>query len=222
MKFILLNGSPKPGRSNSGSILDHIEDLLKEKDAVVVKKRFRDIIDDGSKTEELIRNISDADVLIIAFPLYVDSLPYVTTRALDIIHSRKKDLKSKERLLLTIGNCGFPEPEHLRLASRMLKVFSDRMGFRWLGAIKIGGGGGIGERSLKEAGGSFKRATASIEQALSSILEGNSIPEKVFETFETPMIPPFIYRSFGNMGWHLQKRQRKTERSLKSRPYDNL
>lgn len=219
MNILLINGSPKPGRSTSGSILDHIEKSLKGK-GEVHKTRCIDIVDDENKFDEFLKVISGSDIIIIAYPLYVDSLPYVLTRTLHNIWKRRDQLEQKKRRLMTIGNCGFPEADHISLSTRVLKNFSNRMGFHWSGALVIGGGGGIGGRPLKDAGGQFRYIVNAIDTSLDSILKGEEIPKEIQKLMEKPAISPFIYRNMGNIGWWMQARKKKLKVSLKHRPYD--
>ena len=58
----------------------------------------------------LLDAVDSADVLVLAFPIYVDSLPYLVTRTLDLLaeHRQQRSPAAAPRLLC-ITNSGSPK-----------------------------------------------------------------------------------------------------------------
>ena len=70
MKAALINGSPKQENSASAVIVDELKSILHE-DMRLTEYSFREPV----VTMERMREMSECDVWIFAFPLYVDSIP---------------------------------------------------------------------------------------------------------------------------------------------------
>lgn len=90
-KALLLVGSPRAGKSTSESLGTYLLDRLRDKEMETDVLRVCPSISSESGIKELYSATDAADILILAFPLYVDSLPAATTRALELIaeHRRK-------------------------------------------------------------------------------------------------------------------------------------
>ena len=84
--YTLINGSPKIKPSNSMFFLNKIKQSLEEYSVFELKKH---------KYDEIIKSIEESQVIVLAFPLYVDSPPSLTLEFLDYIIEKKIDLKGK-------------------------------------------------------------------------------------------------------------------------------
>jgi hypothetical protein len=94
--------------------------------------------------------VDAADIVILAFPLYVDGLPYLVTQAFEQIAAhRANETDVWLPLFLAIANCGFPEAAHNATALAICRQFADKAGFAWAGGLALGEGGAISGRSLK-------------------------------------------------------------------------
>lgn len=57
--------------------------------------------------------IEACDLLILAFPLYVDTLPALTIQALEVIAEHRRAGETVHApWFLALANCGFPEAAH--------------------------------------------------------------------------------------------------------------
>jgi hypothetical protein len=175
------------------------------------------------KTErraELLSAVERADVIALAFPLYVDSLPANVVRALEIIdeHRAAGSQRAGQRLV-AIVNSGFPEAHHNDTAVAICKQFARQAGFEWAGGLLLGGGGAIGGRSLEEVGGAARFAMAALDLASEALADGGPLPEEAVATMAKPMIPARAYRWMGWLGWRIQARQNGVLGKLHARPY---
>jgi len=73
MKISLINGSQKIGESNSGIILDRLNNLIKEKHEVKTYKVYQKSVDNN----KMFKDIISGEIIVLAFPLYVDTIPYI-------------------------------------------------------------------------------------------------------------------------------------------------
>ncbi|MDU1854962.1 MAG: hypothetical protein E6789_05610 [Clostridium baratii] len=140
--IILVNGSPKGKKSCSNYLLETIKENI-EKDNIVSEL----IINDNRiKREEKFNILVNSDVIIIAFPLYVDCLPSCVISFLQEFENYLNNKKiEKEIILYGIVNCGFFEGEQNKYALKVLKNYTNHISFlTYGGGLGIGGGAFLG------------------------------------------------------------------------------
>ena len=108
--YTLINGSQKNHLSNSRYFLDYISNYLD--DYTTYDLMY-------SKFEDIINSVIKSNIIILAFPLYVDSPNTITLKLLDYIYDNKIDLSNKK--LYVIINCGFREGTHNITALNIIK-----------------------------------------------------------------------------------------------------
>jgi putative NADPH-quinone reductase len=140
--IVLINGSPKVNEEAvSGYFIEtagsHINDALCKKTFINIRQSFT-----MHKTYEDFEAISNADALIIAFPLYVFCMPGILTRFLeDYYKFYIKTKKNKNNLkVYAIVNCGFPEPDINLEAVNVIKSFCCHINANFRFGILLGGG----------------------------------------------------------------------------------
>ena len=112
------------------------------------------------------RSVDNADVIVLATPLYVDSFPALTIKALELIHDHRKAMPpTKQQLLVAIMNSGFPEKEHMDIALKIMRNFAQESDFRWGGGIRVGWGGALNNEPLKEKKGMTRKLTKGLSLA---------------------------------------------------------
>jgi hypothetical protein len=152
--------------------------------------------------KKVIGKLEEVDMVVLVFPLYVDSLPARTTRALELISShRKRHKPAKNQRFMAICQSGFPESHQNILALDMCKCFAETSGFRWTGGLPIGAGGIVGEQNLAEAGGRVHHIRTALDMAAEAIARNEEIPKEAIEAASKLPIPVWLYRSIGNTGW---------------------
>ena len=106
------------------------------------------------KKEVLLRLVDESDLIILASPLYVDSLHSQVIETLELIAEHEKgkhDLDKKS--FVAISNGGFPEATQNSTALTVCRLFAKQVGFNWAGGLTMGGGGMIAGQPLSELGG---------------------------------------------------------------------
>lgn len=84
MKVALINGSPKIKNSASACLLNDVKTFLEQDNNTIYEYHFRKTQLNTKEMEEL----TECNVLVFAFPLYVDGIP----SHLSIGHGPKKNL----------------------------------------------------------------------------------------------------------------------------------
>ncbi len=217
---LLLIGSPKKNRSTSASLGRSLMDRLRGSGFSTREISGRPYLGSHKKDNELIEAFEWADLVVFSFPLYVDTLPAPVTAALEILKDHadsRGNLRNKR--ILAIVNCGFPEKEHNMYAIEVLKNFAAYFEMEWAGGFSIGMGGVIDGKSIEARG-----MTAPIAEAMdlicSSVIKKESVPEMAYSLIEKPLIPgKWLYTFMGNLSWKLQALKNGVFCRLRSRPF---
>ena len=205
-KILLLNGSPRGKKSSSTALGNYLSNLLKELNFETKMLINRNQIDKEEKIKELLKEIEEANIVILLTPLYDDCQPYNVLKTQEILFEHKMNLKNK--LFLPIINCGFPEPEQITEgAIPIYKQFASQVGFKWGGSLSIGGGEMLQGRHGKQLHEVEKVAKKAIEE-LQKISESLKAETKYPDT-ELILVPGFFYKwplknlftYMNNIGW---------------------
>jgi multimeric flavodoxin WrbA len=207
-KVLLLNGSPR--RGNSLALASHLSDLLTQKGLEC------HTLDIGKMPlDDLFTAMGEADVVILSFPLYVDSLPGSLTRILEQIHT---GFNGEGRAFAAIVNCGFPESDQAATAVDITRNFARSTGFRWLGGLSMGAGGAIGDRSVAECGGMLRNVVAGLNLAADDIYQERDISAEAVRLVGLPLFPHLLYRVMA--GQHFRRQAKKNGAKIYDRPYE--
>jgi len=194
MKLSMINGSQKRGESNSGIILEKLNDFIMEKHEV----KFYNC---GSKqfTVEIFEEIISGDVIVLAFPLFVYSIPSNTLKMLIELESMIKRKQNKKLVLYVLLNCGFYEGIQNCTAFEIIKNWCERSGVIFAGGIGQGAGEMLGQlRHLPLDKGPFNNLARTL-QALADKME----TKEPFEiTYLTPYFPRFLWRIMAARYWN--------------------
>lgn len=104
MKVALINGSPKISGSASSAILQDLRSLLEADSNAICEYHFRKPV----VSPTAVAALSDSDVLVFAFPLYVDGIP---SHLLSCLVQLEQSLAkvNREITVYAVANCGFYE-----------------------------------------------------------------------------------------------------------------
>ena len=218
---LLLVGSPRTKKSTSHSLGDF---LLQQFDAQNVQTEtiyVHTSLRSPERMQALYDAVNAADLLVLAFPLYVDSLPAPLIEALErIATQRAGQTQSHPQRLAVIINCGFPEAQHKATALAICATFAQQAGFGWAGALALGAGEGIVHGlPLNELDGRAISLKNALNLAASALLVGDIIPQAAVDLMAKPIIPAWLYRLMGIFGWRQEAKRWRAEKQLKRQPY---
>jgi len=219
-RTLLLIGSPRGPKSTSESLgaylLKKLQGYGLETEKVYIYPSLRS--DEGRVI--LLRAVESSDLLILSFPLYVDSLPSPAIAALELIaEHRKTSKKPKSQKLLAIANNGFPEADQNDTALAICSRFASETGIEWVGGLALGGGEAIRGRPLDEAGGMARNVKKALDLAAAAMAEGKSMPQEAKALMAKPLAPIWMYVWFGNRRWKSQAKKHGAQNKLFHRPY---
>ncbi len=189
MNIVLLDGSPKYKDSASNYLLKALESRLGECDITWCDVR-------KYNPEKLSDTILKSDALVLAFPLYVDSIPSHLLLALTKLQPLLQ-ASSCQTKMYTIVNCGFYDAVQNHIALDMIHTWCDKSRLRWGQGIAVGGGGMIQAAPIGSG------PCTSIGKSFDCFAE-NILSTKSTDTlFTEPDFPRFLYKAAAHMGWRL-------------------
>jgi hypothetical protein len=230
-KALLLVGSAKPeGTSTSESLGGYLLGRLVaqgwQAETVLLHRALRT----EERTGAMLEAADAADLVILAFPLYVDTLPYLATRTLELIAEVRTSPPALRAIpsptrgggrgerFLAIVNCGFPEAEHCEVALGICRRFAAEAGFAWAGGLALGAGGAVNGQSLANVGGMAHNVIAALDRAAEALATGEVVPSEAESLMRRPMMPKRLYLLAGNAGWIMTARKNRALRRLGARP----
>jgi multimeric flavodoxin WrbA len=209
----LLVGSPKGPSSTSNSLGTFLLERLQQNGVTTEKKYICQCLGSENRTA-LLRLVDESDLIILAFPLYVDSLHSQVIETLELIveHEKTKHEFCKKSFA-AIANSGFPGAQHNDTALAVCRLFAKQAGFNWAGGLAMGGGGMIAGLPLDEMGGQARNQKKALEIAAEALSRGEPIPKEAVVLMSKLGFPRWLYIWMGNRGW---KQEAKKHISIKS------
>lgn len=205
MKIALINGSPKFKNSASGNILKLLKPRLQNNNTI---EEY--IFGTSEISSNDLEQISNCNVFVFAFPLYVDGIPSHLLRCLLQMEKYLSTDKNNEISVYTIVNAGFYEGKQASIAIEMMKNWAEKANVKWGQGIGIGGGGMI---SMIEKSTDSQGPMKSVHTTLASLADNILSSKSSYELYTTPGIPRLVYKIGGEMGW----RQAAKKNGLKTK-----
>ncbi len=148
MRLMLCNGSPRGTGSNTTILLKHFIDGFSAYKENSLEIAYLQRVKEHASMAERARK---AHAVIIAFPLYADSMPAIVKEFIETLGaSQPKGRRStKPGEFPPIGfivQSGFPEAVHSRYVERYLEKLAHRLNARYIGTVIKGGVEGIKDR----------------------------------------------------------------------------
>jgi multimeric flavodoxin WrbA len=195
-RALLIVGSPKTLSPSTSGVLG--EELLGrlaaagwETESLTLKpSTFRE-----AGEAELLAAVDQADLILLAFPLYIDTVPYLVGKALEVVaeHRRAARDGARPQGLFVLANNGFPEAHQDNLALSIVRRFATRSGMTWLGGMALGAGEGmIGGHPLTakgENGIPLFRVSQALDAAGAALARGEALPADAWQGMAKVPIP---------------------------------
>ncbi len=140
-RVCLLNGSLRGEKASSLAFLNEVAARMNVADFHIDRLAVRAGVH-GRYPREALAAAADADVLVMAFPLFSYTLPGALTRFLEDFYAYAKagEPYNRHAKVFAVINCGFPEPWIMQEAVRVVRNFCARLGLSYRFAIAIGTG----------------------------------------------------------------------------------
>lgn len=218
IKAVVLIGSPKTGASTSRSLAEHLVVRLRVGGADVRTYHIQESADDPLRWREVLDECHDADLLVVSAPLFVDSLPSEVVTWMETVGKEGADIAKMKRFLAVL-QCGHPDVGQTSVAMNILKNFSDRQGYEWLGAMRMPMGPTIDGKALSDAKGAARHAIKALDLIASALAKGENVPVEAFTEMQTRPMPVFLYLMKANRALKRRAKENGARYMLMERPY---
>jgi multimeric flavodoxin WrbA len=193
MKITIVNGSPRGKKSNSQYYINELEKLLPGNAIDHISALEKEILE-----PEKIPTLSNRDILVFCFPLYVDAIPSHLLAVLQNWETWFKKSDGERPVVYGLVNCGFFEGEQTQPALEILENWCERAGLVWGTGLGIGGSEMLSHLASVPIGhGPKKSLGKSFEIFAETILQKRSGPV----LFTKPNFPRFLYSLMGSLSW---------------------
>jgi hypothetical protein len=228
-RALLIVGSPKVNEASAsgalgGFLLDRIQKQGWETESLTLRAN----LNRSEGEAELVSAVERAGLILFVFPLYVDALPYLVTKAMTVIalHGTAENNTAKQRVVAVV-NSGFPETHQNSLALAICREFTWQSGRTWAGGLAFGAGGMIGGQPLTQAkrqGAPVGNVIAALEMTAAALAEGLPVPVEAVKIITKSRIPVAIFRRLyafmGGMSFRrLARKNGISEESMLAQPY---
>jgi multimeric flavodoxin WrbA len=219
IRAALLVGSPRGPSSTSNSLGTFFLERLQQNGVTTEKKYICQCLGSDENRAALLRLVDESDLIILAFPLYVDSLHSQVIETLELIaeHEKTKHEVGKKSFV-AIANSGFPGAQHNDTALAVCRLFAKQAGFNWAGGLAMGGGGMIAGVPLAEMGGQARNQKKALEIAAEALARGEPIPEDAVVLMSKLGFPRRLYLWMGNRGWKQEAKKHISVKKMYDQP----
>ena len=194
MTIAMINGSPKLGKSNSEEMIKRFESFINSENKITHYN-----INKKPLNQEQYKALCHMDVLIFAFPLYIDAIPSHLFRMMIEFEDYYKNTSNNDISVYAIINNGFYEGCQNHVAVDILKNWCTRCGISF--GMAIGSGAGemiasmenvpVGKGPLKNLGNAMK--------SLANNIQKKSSNESILFS---PNFPRFAWKYSGTFYWN--------------------
>jgi multimeric flavodoxin WrbA len=200
-RALLITGSPKAKPSTSAALGNYLTQRLEKRCWQVETLKLHPRLQEHEKHAQLLEAIDRTDLIILAFPLYNDSPPYLVTYALQLIAAwRLTPVRTKPQHMMVIVNNGFPEPHHNLPAVAVCRRFAEECRLHWAGGLIVGGGEALsGGRSLPEIKRVLppvRHVMRALDLAAANLSEGKPLPSEATRLISRNPIYPAPFSSY--------------------------
>ncbi|MDW8402740.1 NAD(P)H-dependent oxidoreductase [Chloroflexus sp.] len=214
---LLLVGSPRTRKSTSFALGEYLMQQLAAQGIATSTVFLHTTLNNPAKLQALLGQLATTDLIVLAFPLYIDTLPAPVIRFLEQLAARPRPPLPKR--FVVIGNCGFPEARHLENALAICAEFAYAAGYDWQGGLALGGGEMVHGEPLAKLDGRAMPIRAALAIAAEALAQGHPIPAAAQERMNRTFIPAWLYRLVGSIGWRVEARRWGVHSELYRRPY---
>lgn len=213
-RALLIMGSPRTKNPSTSRVLgswllNRLKEGGWETETLTLKASLRR----EAGQAELCSAVDLADLLVLVFPLYIDTLPFLVTKALEVIAAHRRGTPAaRPQRLAVVCNSGFPESDQNAAAVAICHQFATQTGMTWTGSLAIGGGAGLGGQSLTATGyPGVKCVIRALDLTAAVLAEGQPVPQEAVTLMTRSPIPviPFAIWCwlYGRVGGQRMQRQ---------------
>jgi hypothetical protein len=212
---LLLVASPRGFKSTSDSLGSYLLKKLHRGGFEIQKLHVQTVMRTPDGQQKMLEQVKGCDLLILAFPLYIDCLPAQLIAALELINQQRKTTSNpKPQRFLTIINNGFPEASQNATAVAICRQFASEADMNWAGGLSLGGGGAINGAKIEDTGFRGRNAKKALEATAADLLLGKTVSTEAAALMAKQAIPRWLFLWFANREWKHHAKECGTQDKL--------
>lgn len=203
-RALLIIGSPKVKSPSTSAVLGgYVLNQLKQRGWETESLTLRGNLLKGNGQTEFVGAVDRANLILLAFPLYIDSLPFLMMKSLEVMaeYISAHPQESPKRLFAIVNN-GFPEAHNNTPALAICQRFAIDTGMIWLGGLAMGAGpalfGGLPIEGTERKGRPpVKHVIQALDIASAALADGQIVPseaDKLMAKTPIPLMPFRLWR----------------------------
>ncbi len=214
---LLLNGSQRQGGGTSAVLGKLLLTYLCAGGFRSERIELRHAVKTARGIAAVCRAVEQAELIVLSFPLYLDTVPYCVTRVFEAVYKAQGTKPAARQGLVAIVNCGFPEAHHNDVALEVCRRFASASGMRWLGGLAMGGGEALKGRHPRW----FLPLTCPILQALRraavDLAAGRLVSEQARRRMARPLLPRRLFYLMAGFRWYSAAFRSGAHQNLRAR-----
>lgn len=200
-KMVILNGSPRGSKGATGVVVNDMQSFIPEDISFCVLELTGDGISESLDSEQQ-QKLYEADILMFAFPLYVDIFPAnLLYCAREMEANKDKFVNGGDIKVYAFVNCGLHEGYQAALAIDILKNWTARMEFSFGMAVGFGGSGALPQARKLPAGGGLKSNMPQLFEKLMDAVEHDKTDQE--NIYGNISISREEYQQSSEAGWRI-------------------
>lgn len=218
-RAILLVGTPRPGKSASLTFAEAVAARLEAHGLDARIERIAPSFRSDARLGELLAAIAGSGLVVLSFPVYWDAVPAPVLRLLEAWATAAADgsMPARPRRLAVLTQCGFPEVSHCQVAIDVCRLFAEKTGVAWSGALAFGMGGAISGGSVEQS--PLRPRLNALDAAVDALAANEVVPAAAIESFSRPLAPAWAYPLVGGLLWSRQAKHKGCTEPLTLKRY---
>lgn len=194
MNIAMINGSPKLGKSSSEAMLKRVETFMDDEHDITYYNINKKPLDEGEYIQ-----LCHVDVLILAFPLYIDAIPSHLFRMMIALEEYLKKEAAENIYVYAIINNGFYEGHQNKIANDIIENWCGRAGLNFGMAICLGAGEMVGSLDNVPIGHGPLKNLGSAMECLTDSIHKKKTRKSIFFN---PNFPRFAWKFMAHAFWN--------------------
>ena len=179
MQLVIFNGSPRGKTSNTRKLLEHFQKGFENAGGEI---SVADYLIQEKHLDEQVQHFREAENILLAFPLYVDSVPGIVKQFIEAVGQFDGSGKN----IWFFVHSGFPEAIHCEGLIRYLELLAKRWKMNNMGTILKPGTEQVRMLPLKRN----KKLFFDFEQLGSTLAKSGSLDQSILDRFKQPYVYP--------------------------------
>jgi len=179
MQLAIFNGSPRGKTSNTRKLLEHFQRGFENAGGEIT---IVDYLIHEKHLDEQVQHFKEEENILLAFPLYVDSVPGVVKQFIETVGNFDGSGKN----IWFFVHSGFPEAIHCDGLIRYLELLTKRWKMNYMGTILKPGTEQIRMRTLNKN----KKLFFDFEQLGSTLAKSGLLDRNILHRFKQPYVYP--------------------------------